>query len=54
MSEPFGRRCEHGLLACHSWACYEEEYGESREELMGERDDYRDEEEEPDEDDADE
>ena len=32
----FGRVCEHGLSACHSWACYEEEYGESKQELIGE------------------
>jgi hypothetical protein len=30
-----GRVCEHGRPASHSWACYEEEYGESKAELMG-------------------
>jgi hypothetical protein len=43
IGKPFGRVCEHGLSASHSWACYEEEYGESKAELLGEQDDYRDE-----------
>ena len=35
MSAPFGRICEHGRSASHSYACYYEEYGESKEDLLG-------------------
>lgn len=47
---PFGRTCEHGLSASHSWACYEEEYGESKAELIGDDYNYDRDEGEPDED----
>jgi hypothetical protein len=43
---PVGRQCVCGRLACHSWLCYEEEYGESREDLMGGDEDFEEEEEE--------
>jgi hypothetical protein len=39
-NKPFGRVCEHGLSASHSWACYEEEYGESKADFMDDPRDY--------------